>query len=205
MAAPRTGRYATSGELRADEPVSDKPSAKQPDSSTTDRWWVETTPKQRPKETRPAGPAGSSFFTVAHDFEQDRARDRLTDNNLKLLQQANPPDGGWGYVQLTETKFPARELDRIKQLINLPAYTRAAIVDSGRTIRILATGTPVGERILDLTLSDSPSFDCWINGDWVREATFDDAKSAVKAFRKFLAEYLSPEGIAQGNDVAARV
>jgi len=62
----------------------------------------------------------------------------------------------------------------------------------------------VGERILDLTLGDSPSFDCWINGDWVREAVFEDAKSAVKAFRGFLAEYLSPEGIALGNEVSAR-
>jgi len=184
--------------------VSNKPSDNQADSRVTDRWWVETAPKQRPKETRPAGPAGTSFFTVAHDFEQDRARDRLTDNNLKLLQMANPPEGGWGYVQLADHKFPARELDRIKQLINLPAYARAAIIDSGRTIRILATGNPVGERILDLTLGDAPSFDCWIDGEWVREATFDGVKAAVKAFRRFLADYLSPEGIARGADVAAR-
>jgi len=184
--------------------VSNKPSDNQAESKAAERWWVETTPKQRPKQTRPPGPAGSGFFTVAHDFEQDRARERLTDNNLKLLQQANPPEGGWGYVQLAETKFPARELERIKQLIALPAYARAAIIDSGRTIRVLATGTPVGERILDLTLGDSPSFDCWINGDWVREAVFEDAKSAVKTFRAFLAEYLSPEGIAHGDEVSAR-
>jgi hypothetical protein len=169
-----------------------------------DRWWVETTPKQKPKQTRPAGPAGSSFFTVANDFEQDRARERLTDNNLKLLQQANPPEGNWGYVQLAETKYPARELDRIKQLINLPSYARGAIIDSGRTIRILVTGTPVGERILELALGEAPSFDCWIDGEWVREALFDDAQRAVKAFRRFIAEYLSPEGIAHSREVAAR-
>lgn len=170
----------------------------------TDRWWVETTPKQRPKPTRPAGPAGMSFFTVAHDFEQDRARDRLTDNNLKLLQQANPEEGQWGYVQLAETTYPGRELERLKQLIGLPAYARGVICDSGRTIRVLVTGTPVGERVLELALGESPSFDCWVDGDWVREELFDDVNGALKAFRKYLKDYLSPEGIAHSRTIAAR-
>jgi len=170
----------------------------------TDRWWVETTPKQRQKPTRPAGPAGMSFFTVAHDFEQDRARERLTDNNLKLLQQGNPEEGQWGYVQLAETKYPERELERLKQLIALPPYARGVICDSGRTIRVLITGTPVGERLLELALGESPSFDCWVDGDWVREELFDDVNSALKAFRKYLRDYLSPEGIAHSRAIAAR-
>lgn len=184
--------------------MTDKIKEAKPEAKVTDRWWVETSPKQRPKPPPAQGPAGSGFFTVAHDFEQDRARERLTDNNLKLLQLANPPEGAWGYVQLAETTYPKRELDRVKQLINLPPYARGAIMDSGRTIRLLVTGTPIGERILELALGEAPSFDCWIDGEWVREALFDDVNAAVKAFRRFLVQYLSPEGIAHHRAIAAQ-
>ncbi|HUI27616.1 MAG TPA: hypothetical protein VL403_16150 [Candidatus Kryptonia bacterium] len=184
--------------------MADKTSEAKPEAKVADRWWVETAPKNRPKPPPVAGPAGTSFFTVAHDFEQDRARERLTDNNLKLLQQANPPEAGWGYVQLAETTYPTRELDRIKQLINLPPYARGAIMDSGRTVRVLVTGTPIGERILELALGEAPSFDCWVDGEWVREELFDDVNAAVKAFRRFIVQYLSPEGIAHGRAIAAQ-
>jgi hypothetical protein len=179
------------------------PDAKSP-AKMVDRWWVETTPKQRPKVVRPAGPAGTSFFTVAHDFEQGRALDHLTDNNLRLLQQASPPDGGWEYVQLAETTYPQRELDRLKQLIALPGYARGLIVDSGRTIRVLVTGTPIGERLLELALGEAPSFDCWVDGDWVREELFDDVNAALKAFRKYLVDYLSPAGIEHSRAISTR-
>lgn len=184
--------------------MADKPGAPKAEAKVADRWWIETTPKQRPKAPVAPGPAGSGFFTVAHDFEQDRARERLTDNNLKLLQQANPPEGGWGYVQLAETTYPARELERIKQLIDLPPYARGAIMDSGRTIRVLLTGSPIGERILELALGETPSFDCWVDGEWVREALFDDVNVAVKALREFISEYLSPAGIAHGKEISAQ-
>ncbi|MBI4517032.1 MAG: hypothetical protein HY699_14585 [Deltaproteobacteria bacterium] len=161
-----------------------------------DRWWVEAPPKQRAKEPRPPGPAGSSFFTVAIEFDQESARERLTDSNLKLLQESDPPPGSWGYVQLAETKFPARELERIKQMIALPPYARATVVDCGRTIRVLATGSVIGERIIELTLGETPSLDCWVEGDWVHEELYDHAKAAVRAFRRLLEDYLSPAGIA---------
>ncbi|HVN85058.1 MAG TPA: hypothetical protein VMW17_09460 [Candidatus Binatia bacterium] len=181
-----------------------KPADSKSEAKVADRWWVETTPKNRPKPPLTQAPAGTSFFTVAHDFEQDRARERLTDNNLRLVQQANPPEGGWGYVQLAETTYPARELERIKQLINLPPYARGAIMDSGRTIRVLITGTPIGERILELALGEAPSFDCWVDGEWVREALFDDVNAAIKALHRFVVDYLSPEGIAHGRAIAAQ-
>ena len=181
-----------------------KSSEPQPPSKVVDRWWVETAPKQRPKQTRAPGPAGAGFFTVAHDFEQDRARERLTDNNLKVLQQGNPPEGGWGYVRLAETTYPTRELERIKQLLSLPAFARGLIVDCGRSLRILVTGTPVGERILELALGEAPSFDCWVDGEWVHEALFEDGNAAIRAFRRFVRDYLSPEGIAHSQAVSPR-
>lgn len=171
--------------------------------TVANRWWVDFgTEKVRVK--RAPGPAGSQFFQVAHDFDQERARERLTDNNLKLLAEADPPEGGWGYVRLAETAYPERELERVKRLVEVPAYARGVIVDCGRSVRLLITGTPPGERLLELALGEAPSFDCWVRGEWVREALFDDADRALKSLRRFIEEYLSPEGIARSEAISAR-
>jgi len=182
----------TSGEKPAREPT------------VANRWWVDLGGTEKVKARRPAGPAGSQFFQVAHDFEQERARERLTDNNMKLLHAADPPEGGWGYVRLAETSYPERELERIKRLVVLPPYARGVIVDCGRSVRLLITGTTVGERLLELALGEAPSFDCWVHHEWVREAVFEDADKALRALRDFIKEYLSPEGIAHAEAVAAR-
>jgi hypothetical protein len=172
--------------------------------TVTNRWWVDLggTEKTRPK--RPPGPAGSQLFQVGLDFEQEKAKDRLTDHNLKLLTMADPSEGGWGYVRLAETSYPERELERVKKLVALPPYARGVIVDCGRSIRILVTGTPMGERLLELALGEAPSFDCWVRNEWVREALFEDADKALKALQRYMREYLSPEGIARAEAIAAR-
>lgn len=172
--------------------------------TVANRWWVDLGGIDKIPVKRAAGPAGSQFFQVAHDFEQERARERLTDNNLKLLALADPPEGGWGYVRLAETNYPERELERVKGLVALPPYARGVIVDCGRSIRLLITGTPVGERLLELALGEAPSFDCWVYNEWVREAVFEDAEAAIRALRRFVKEYLSPEGIAHAEAIAAR-
>ncbi len=172
--------------------------------TVANRWWVDLGGTEKNKPKRPPGPAGSQFFQVAHDFEQERARERLTDNNWKLLTAADPPEGGWGYVRLAETSYPERELERVKKLVALPPYARGAIVDCGRSIRILVTGTPSGERLLELALGEAPSFDCWIRNEWVREVVFEDADKALKALQGFIREYLSSEGIARSEAIAAR-
>jgi hypothetical protein len=182
------------------------PSPEKPTQEPTvaNRWWVDLGGTEKAKVRRPSGPAGSQFFQVAHDFEQERARERLTDNNLKLLHAADPPEGGWGYVRLAETSYPDRELERVKRLVVLPGYARGVIVDCGRSVRLLISGTPLGERLLELALGEAPSFDCWVHHEWVREAVFEDADKALRALRAFIEEYLSPAGIAHAESVAAR-
>jgi hypothetical protein len=171
-----------------------------------DRWWVETGEKKRERPQAPAPtPVGSRFYRAGAGFEQDAARKRLTDLNLKLLIEANPENGEWGYVQLAEKPHPERERERIKEQLALPPYARAVMVDCGRSVRVLATGTPIGARVLDLTLGENPSFDCWIDGEWVRERVFRDNRSAINAMRRYIVEYLSPEGIAAWEALRARV
>ena len=170
-----------------------------------DRWWVETGDKRRERAASAAPPVGSRFYRSGVGFDQETARSRLTDLNLKLLLQANPPEGGWAYIQLAETTFPERERERIKEQVGLPGYARGVLVDCGRSVRLLITGTPTGRRILDLTLGDTPSFDCWIDGEWVRERLFRDTRGAIAALRRYVPEYLSPQGIATWEALRAQV
>jgi hypothetical protein len=186
--------------------MSDEPEGSPP--AVKDRWWVETRDKKREREVpvaAPAAPVGSKFYRSGIGFNQETARSRLTDLNLKLLMQANPPEGDWGYVQLAETTFSERERERIKEQVGLPRYARGVLVDCGRSVRLLITGTPLGQRILDLTLGDNPSFDCWIDGEWVREQLFRDTRGALGALRRYIPQYLSPEGIATWEGMRAQV
>jgi hypothetical protein len=185
----------------SDEPEDSSPAVK-------DRWWVETGDKKKERPAPvvvPAAPVGSKFYRSGIGFEQETARSRLTDLNLKLLMQANPPEGGWGYVQLAETTFSESQRERIKEQIGMPSYARGVLVDCGRSVRVLLTGTPIGQRILDLTLGDNPSFDCWVDGEWVRERLFRDQRSAIGAIRRYIRDYLSPEGIATSEALRAQV
>jgi hypothetical protein len=186
--------------------MSDEPEGGAP-PAVKDRWWVDADKRRErtAKPVVPAPPVGSKFYRSGIGFNQDTARSRLTDLNLKLLIEANPAEGSWGYVQLAETTFPERERERVKEQIPLPRYARGVLVDCGRSVRVLMTGSPIGQRILDLTLGDNPSFDCWIDGEWVREQVFRDARTALGALRRYIPQYLSPDGIAAWEALRAQV
>lgn len=172
----------------------------------TNRWWVESTGRARAQpQPSPAKPAvGSKFFRAGAGFSQEPARDRLTDNNLKIIKQATPEQGRWSYVKLGDAAVAERERDRITREIDLPAYARGVVVDCGRSVRLLVTGTPIGERLLELTLGEAPSFDCWIRDEWVREEVFKDGNAAIRAFKRLVPQYLSPEAIALAEEIQAR-
>jgi hypothetical protein len=185
----------------AKRPVEDKAS-RQP--TVVNRWWVDLGAKEKTPAKRPTGPVGSQFFRAAADFDQEVAIDRLTDNNVKLLLTAEPPEGKWALVSLAETKYPQRELERVKQLVALPSYARGLVVDCGRCVRLLVTGTPIGERVLELTMGEAPAFDCWVHQEWVAEAVFPDANRALRAFRRLVRKHLAPESIAEYDTIVAR-
>lgn len=159
------------------------------------KWWVDTTRAEHIRGRRPAGPAGMRFYQVAEGFEQEKARERLTDNNLKVLLEASPNLGEWKIVHFTTKHFPRRELDRVKNMVPLPPYARGVIVDCGRNLRLLVTGERIGERLLELTLGETPAFDAWIGEEWVAEGEFRGANRALREFRRLIRDYLSPEAI----------
>jgi hypothetical protein len=171
----------------------------------TNRWWVDSSGKERAKpQVAPSNVAGAKFFRAAVGFSQEPARDRLTDNNLKIVKSAMPEIGRWSYVKLGDAAVSERERERIEREVALPSYARGVLVDCGRSVRLLVTGTPIGERLLDLTLGEAPSFDCWIREEWVREIVFKDANAAVRAIKRLIPDYLSPEAIALAEEISAR-
>jgi hypothetical protein len=170
------------------------------------RWWVDTDKgsdqsKAIPKGERP--PVGSRFFDIGYEFDQEQAKQRLTDLNLKFLDEGRPEPNSWRLIRMVPNEcVPAGQIERMKQRLPLPPGARGVIVDSGRSVRFIITGDPIGERVLEFTLGEESSFDCWIRGDWVREELFRDLDDALRKARPFVGRYLGPEPQAD-NDTRA--
>ncbi len=158
------------------------------------RWWVDTGKTKERARSIPAGerpPVGSRFFDIGYDYDQERARTRLTDINMKFLEEARPGLGEWTTVRMVPREnVPAAELERVKRRFALPSDARGVIVDSGRSARFIVTGEPVGERILEFTLGEESSFDCWIRGDWVHEELFGSLEDALRKVGPYMKHYL---------------
>ena len=159
------------------------------------RWWVDQG-KAAKGEPQPRPPAtfGRRFFRTGEGFEQDLARIRLTDSNLKWLEEANPPPGGWALVQvLPGERFAPGRLERVKAAFKLPPGCRGVLVDSGTSLRAIVTGTPVAERLVELRLGDESSFDAWVHGEWVREVLFRGFDDALRRGPALVREYLTTD------------
>ena len=163
------------------------------DRPTVDRWWVDQGKDAKgAPAVRPPTKYGGRFFRTGEGFEQDRARLRLTDSNLKWLQEANPPADGWALVRvLPGERFPEGKVERVKAALRLPAGGRGVLVDSGVSLRAIVTGSPAGERLVELRLGGESSFDAWVRGEWVREVVFRDFEDALRRAPALLREYLS--------------
>jgi hypothetical protein len=127
---------------------------------------------------------------VGKDFDQDRARANLTDTNLNLIREANPAEGTWEYLPMTDDRSPPELLEKVRRALKLPKWARGVLVDSGTSIRAIASGTPVGERIVELNLGGNPCLDAWVGGEWVREKVFRNRDRALREGGRLLVRYL---------------
>ena len=158
------------------------------------RWWVDQGKEARGGAVgeRPPPAFGKTFFRSGDGFEQDRARVRLTDSNLKWLEESNPPANGWAYVQVLDgERTPESRLERVKGAVRLPPGGRGVLVDSGVSIRAIITATQPGERLLELRLGDDASLDIWVHGEWVREVIFRGFDDALRRAPSLVREYLT--------------
>ncbi|HTQ23116.1 MAG TPA: hypothetical protein VMI09_00360 [Candidatus Binataceae bacterium] len=172
------------------------------------RWWVETSVK-RPRKPEPAAPPPTpsiesesdtppeegpspaqlriveNFYSVARDYNQDRAKEDLTDNNLRIARAANPQPGQWVYVAMTEEHYPSRLTKRIKDEFRLPREARGIILDHGRVVRLLVCGPQLEDWMLDVTLGDEPSVDVYVWNTMYRERLFKRAEEALRQARRW--------------------
>jgi len=157
------------------------------------RWWVDQGKDAKGNPVpRPPAQFGHRFFRTGDGFEQDRARLRLTDSNLKWLEESAPPGGGWGVVRvLTDERVPDARVEKVKAAFKLPPGGRGVVVDSGTALRLIITGEPSGERIVEVRLGDESSFDAWVNGEWVREALFRGFDEGLRRTPALVREYLT--------------
>jgi hypothetical protein len=167
-------------------------------SINENRWWVDqgkSRERARPEERY--APAGAQFFRSVEGYDQEKARDNLTDLNLKLMAHANPAPGEWVYLALVEERSPTKEIEKIKRALPLPANARGVVVDSGRSLRAIVTDHPLSERILEFNFIDEASFDCWIRGEWVCEDIFKDKHALLQQAPTLLQRYLEKDIIEQ--------
>ena len=156
------------------------------------RWWVDTGKTERQRVTAERAPCGARFFDIGYAFDQDRARTRLTDINLKFLEEARPSPGEWSTLHMVPgEQLPAADVARATQRLALPPDAHGVIVDSGRSARFIITGEHIGERILEFTLGETSSFDCWIRGDWVHEELFQSVEEALRKAGPYVKHYLA--------------
>jgi hypothetical protein len=170
------------------------PGAAQP--TVENRWWVDgnTSAKRRgptpPSERETPPIVGERMFGVGRGFDQDRAKVRLTESNLNLLREGNPPEDGWAYLQMTEQRSSNELVDRVKRAVRLPRGSRGVLVDSGASLRVIVTGQPFGERVVEITLGGDSALDGWTRGEWTIERVFRSRERALREAPHVLARYL---------------
>ncbi len=159
------------------------------------RWWVETTVKKprrgaKTDQDLPKLPVAMGFYSVAADYDQGRAKEDLTDNNLRIIREANPPQGGWVDVAMTEQRCPEAVVKRVKDEFRIPREARGIVLDHGRLMRLLICGPQFEDWSIDITLTEAPSVDVYVWGTMYRERLFKNAEDALRQARRWAIDLL---------------
>src|SRR4030095_8487501 len=116
------------------------------------RWWVDQQ-KDAQGHLVDAPRVPLRFFRSGLGFEQDRAQRRLTDLNLKWFGEADAPPGGWAIIHtLPNQRVPEPRVSKVRAALPVPSDGRGILVDSGEALRAIITGSPIGERLVEVRL-----------------------------------------------------
>src|SRR5579875_33175 len=153
-----------------------------------DRWWVESgvkKPRQERAQLTAQLPVAMSFYSVARDYDQDRAKEHLTANNLNVARALNPSPGQWSYLAMTEEHYSKHLIKRIKDEFRLPGQASGIVIDHGRLLRLLICGPQVEDWMIDLHLGEEPSVDVYVWNTLYRERLCQRAEEALRLGRRW--------------------
>ena len=158
------------------------------------KWWIDRGPvKEREKETQLGrGIIEKWAYEMLKDYKQEQAVRNIVDINPRILKELSVPVGEWGYFSLGVGSYPANGLAKIKSSLPLPANGRGLIIDAGYSVRVLITGEPIGERLVDINFTEVPSLDYWMENELVEERLFFSVDDALKKIRSYLPDYINP-------------
>ena len=182
----------------------DKPNAEAPATETNEptgghdtavqevKWWIDTGAKrqQETAERVPTGVIERWAFDLLKDYRQERALQNIVDINGQALREFTNNEDRWLYLSLGVGEFPLKRLNYIKNALRMPRYARALAIDAGYSIRVLITGNPPGEKVLDINFTEAPSMDYWINRELIEEQMFRSIEDALKRLRNSIHRYL---------------
>jgi len=94
---------------------------------------------------------------------------------------------------LEKQRVPEERIAKIRSALPLPPHGRGVLVDSGESVRAIATGRPLGERLVEIRLGRESSFDAWVFGEWVREESFRTFEEAIRKVPRLMREYLTTD------------
>ncbi len=186
-----------------DAPPSEEAAAAEPAGTGPDptiqetKWWIDTGVRrgQEAPEREPKGVIERWAFELLKDYRQERALQNIVDINGQVLRELGNNDQRWVHVSLGVGEFPTKRLNHIKDALRIPRYSRALVIDAGYSVRILITGDPPGEKLLDINFTESPSLDYWINGELMEEQMFRSIDDALKRLRNSVHRYLRKDSV----------
>jgi len=157
------------------------------------KWWIERGPvRERQKKPEPnRGIIDRWAYELLKDYNQDQALKSVAGINERVLKYLPVGPREWDYLSLNVGKYPPGKLNRIKEALRLPQYARGLIIDASYSVRVLITGDPVGERLMDINFTEVPSLDYWINNELVEERLFANFDDVLRKLRPVLHRYLS--------------
>jgi hypothetical protein len=156
------------------------------------KWWIDRGPvKEREKQSQLGrGIIEKWTYELLKDYRQEQAVKNVVDINPRTLKDLSQAPLGWNYVSLGVGVYPPERLEKIKKTLTLPRDARALLIDAGYSVRLLITGEPVGERLLDINFIDAPSLDFFVKNELIEEKLFPNLEVTLRNLQNKLASYL---------------
>ena len=158
------------------------------------KWWIDRGPvKERDKDSALGrGIIEKWTYELLKDYSQERAVRNVVDLNPKFLKEITIRPGEWQCLSLGVGNYPPDRLAKIKASLKLAPDARGLIIDAGYSVRVMITGEPIGERLIDINFIEGPSVDFWVRNELIEENLFRSVEATLRYLQTALPEYLRP-------------